>query len=185
LVAAARARAVQGARLPRELAEAHYMFATPVDMPRLGRHVVYIEWRHDRRDGPISGQRVWAFDARDDGIVMRFFTLKPAAKAVLDGLIAPDPKTAALGPDDLNGYPPPCHIVLKRSGDVFEGANAPPGGCVFPRTTVTGGTMRADAFIRFALELHREKVDMVQTGPGEALSDHAAETEDWIYLRVK
>ncbi|MDX2222635.1 MAG: hypothetical protein SFV21_07805, partial [Rhodospirillaceae bacterium] len=47
LVAAARARAVQGARLPRELAEAHYMFATPVDMPRLGRHVVYIEWRHD------------------------------------------------------------------------------------------------------------------------------------------
>jgi hypothetical protein len=161
------------------------MFDTPVEMPRIGRHVAYIEWRHDRRDGPISGQRVWAFDARDDGIVMRFFTLKPSAKAVLDGLVAADPRTADLGPGDLNGYPAPCHIMLRRMGDAFEGGNVPTGGCVFPRTTAAGGTMSADAFIRFSLDLHREKVDLIQVGPGESVAGHAPETENWIYLRVK
>lgn len=184
-VEAAKAKAKPGEQLPEPLRDVHHMYATPVDMPKVGAHVAYIEWRHDSPEGAISGQRVWAYDAKPDGILMRFHTLKPKAKAVLSGLTKPDIKTRDLGPDDLNAYPPACFMLLKREGSGYAGTNLPLGGCEFPRTTVASGTMKVDAHLRFFPGFHGEKTEILRLQAGENAAGQTPEVEDWVYQRIR
>jgi hypothetical protein len=184
-VEAAKAQSKPGAQLPEPLRDVHHMYATRVDMPKLGTHVAYIEWRHNGPTGVISGQRIWAYDAQPDGILMRFHTLKPSAKAVLSGLIQPAAKTRQIGPDDVNAYPAPCYMLLKPEGAGFAGTNLPLGGCTFPRTTGTAGTMMVDATLRFFPDYHGEKTDILMLGLGESAAGRTPEVEDWVYQRIR
>jgi hypothetical protein len=181
-VRAARSVATDWDSLPVEQREIHHMFATPVDMPNIPGATVYIEWRHDNAAGAISGQRVWAYSSADEGIVMKFYTLRESARASLDGVVAPDPRTRMVTLADLRGYPEGCDIIFRASGDGFVGQNES-GACSFPQRD-SPDTMKVDAVLSILPDLHGERTYMWFAPPGqEPVGD--PHVEDWVYMRVR
>ncbi len=71
---------------------------------------VYLEWRKDGPDGPISRQRLWIFTPGADSAKMDFFAFRePAGYAGASGTTE---RFAALGPADLIGYGAACSLAL-------------------------------------------------------------------------
>ncbi len=181
-VRAARSTTSEWDSLPVEQREVHHMFATAVDMPNIPGETVYVEWRHDNADGAISGQRVWAYTPSAAGIVMEFYTLRDGGRAILDGVITPDPRTRAITPADLRGYPEGCDIIFRASGQGFTGRNQA-GACAFPQRD-SPDTMKVDAVLRIQPDLHGERTYMWFAPPGEAPTGDP-HVEDWVYMRIK
>ncbi len=81
----------------------------PVAAPAIGAAVLYLEWRSDSADGPISRQRIWSFREDDRGeLRMDFY-------AFVDGEAwagrADQPEAfRALKASDLRGYGPDCAL---------------------------------------------------------------------------
>lgn len=126
----------------------HALFAR-VEAPLLGPMVYYLEWRRGGPDGPISRQRIWSFRRDEAGRpVMDFYTFKApegfAGKAAVAGAFA------ALSPDQLNGYPPPCVLDSAMDGQtaIFRLRQEK---CQV-RNARTGRLIRLDAEIRVGPE---------------------------------
>ena len=182
LVDAAKTNARPGVEISTPLRDAHHMFATEIQAPKLKGRVLYIEWRHDDAAGAISGQRVWTFNPTPDGVAMMFHTLKPSGKSILDGVTVADDKTIALTIDDLRPYPEACLIRFQPSGDGFAGENRS-GQCSFPRTGAPEETFKVDAVLKFMPNLHSEQT---RIWIGRADRPPAPpEDEEWIYRRIR
>jgi hypothetical protein len=98
--------------------EQRHLYVSRLNMPQVGAATIYLEWLSNDETGKIASQRVWSFSPAADHIAMRFYTLKPTAKAVLDGVHKTSKADAAavakLSLGDLNPYPDNCTFILKR-----------------------------------------------------------------------
>jgi CpeT/CpcT family (DUF1001) len=115
-----------------------------IEAPKLPGTAVYLEWRSDTANGPISRQRVWSFRLDPDGSVrMDFYAFrKPQDWA---GLGAQANGFARLSPDDLIAYPPSCAALFRKTGKDWTG-RIDPAQCRI--TTQTGRVMALDVTIR-------------------------------------
>lgn len=92
----------------------------PVTVPRLGQHVLYLEWRRGGPDGAISRQRLWSFRADADGAVrMDFHAFVDGAPFAGRGGEAG--AFAEVTPESLRSYAPECALRFSRSGDGWIG----------------------------------------------------------------
>jgi hypothetical protein len=97
----------------------HATFAR-VDAPALGTHVLYLEWRSNGPDGPISRQRLWSFHTDPAGeLRMDFY-------AFVDGkpYAGRGGETGAFGTlarDALRGYGPSCALRFELQARGFVG----------------------------------------------------------------
>ncbi|XBQ16664.1 MAG: CpcT/CpeT family chromophore lyase [Oceanicaulis sp.] len=119
-----------------------------VDAPEIGDHVVYLEWRSDAADGPISRQRLWAFREDESGELtgMDFFTFRDPAPFAGRG--AEPGAFTSLGPDDLIAYPEGCTLTARAPawmGYVFD---VRAGDCAI--TARSGRRMGIDALVEIA-----------------------------------
>ena len=133
-------------------AKLRFVYATLVSLPQVPGEGFYFEWHGGQPDGPIDSQRIWAFEAMDDHIVMRFYTFYEKADAALTGIQSADDvdvdALAALTPGDFYSYPEDCAFLLKREGDVITGKNGT-GACrIFNRSLDVW--MRPDVTLSFA-----------------------------------
>lgn len=132
-------------------ARLRYVYGTRVHIPDVPGETMYLEWHAGGPDGDIDSQRIWAYEAMDDHIVMRFYTFYERADAVLTGIrTAADVNVeavSALTLEDFYGYPDECSFVLRRKGNVIEGKNGT-GECrIFNRSLDVW--MRPDVTVRF------------------------------------
>ncbi|MFW5660282.1 MAG: hypothetical protein ACOC05_02715, partial [Oceanicaulis sp.] len=84
-----------------------------VDAPRVGDHVVYLEWRSGAAHGEISRQRIWAFREDEAGSLtgMDFYTF--ADPGPYAGRGAEAGAFTALSEDDLIAYPDGCTLQAR------------------------------------------------------------------------
>ncbi len=116
---------------------------TPVDAPEIGRHVLYLEWRSGGAEGPVSRQRIWAFDDANEAVAMRFYTIKRPEPFVRRGGERGAFRALTLG--DLTGYPPECAARFVKLGKSITG-RINPAGCRI--VSASGRGMRLDVTIR-------------------------------------
>lgn len=87
-----------------------------VDAPRIGEHVVYLEWRRGGPDGPVSRQRLWSFRHDADGALrMDFFAFIDGAAWVGGGS-----RPGAFSTVDasvLRSYAPECALHIEAHDD--------------------------------------------------------------------
>lgn len=114
-----------------------------VEAPNVGRHVMYLEWRSDAADGPVSRQRLWSFRRDEQGRWrMDFYTLLEPQRFALPGTEA---QFRALTLAQLVGYGDACALEHQttRDAELF----AIPQSCSI--TTRNGRAMQLQGFIRF------------------------------------
>ena len=80
-----------------------------VDAPRLGEHVMLLEWRRGGPEGPISRQRLWVFVHRDGGWRMDFYTLPDQGAPPRSRL---DEDFRQLRAEQLVGYGRECSLGM-------------------------------------------------------------------------
>ena len=132
------APSVTGRWLDRQHATMHV-----VSVPALGPRVVYLEWRNGGPAGKISRQRVWAFDADNGPVRMRFYSFKAPDRYAGRGL----DRSAfqSLTPSELIGYPPACAARFSRERGGWIG-RIDPVDCRI--VAGSGRGMRLDVTIR-------------------------------------
>lgn len=80
-----------------------------VDAPKIGEHVLYLEWRRGGAGGPVSRQRLWSFRIDSDGLVrMDFFAFVDGADFVGRG--SQRGAFATLDAKALRSYSPDCAL---------------------------------------------------------------------------
>ena len=114
-----------------------------VDAPRIGRDVLYLEWRSGGPDGPISRQRIWALRDTPDGVRMDYFTI--AAPERFAGKAGTPGAFAALKPEELTGYGDACAVRFRRTGTGWTGRVLPTDCSITARS---GRRMTLDVTIR-------------------------------------
>ncbi len=114
-----------------------------VEAPRLGRHVMYLEWRSGGAEGPISRQRLWVFERRDNAWVMDFYTLRNGAAGEPQSRLADDFSEVRSG--DLVGYGDRCTLGSVAQGRALEFSI--PASCEI--VSRGGRSMRLAATVRF------------------------------------
>jgi hypothetical protein len=114
-----------------------------VQAPALGEHVLFLEWRRGGPEGPISRQRIWVFERRQDGWVMDFYTL-PASPAT-EATSMLDADFTTLRREQLTGYGAACSLKARRRGRAVE-FSIPPSCSIIARS---GRRMRLAAVVRF------------------------------------
>ena len=121
-----------------------YAIMQPVDAPLVGRRVLYLEWHSGGPGGPISRQRIWAFE--DDGslVRMRFYTIRDTKRLV--GQHADSLAFRSLSMEDLTGYPKACDAMFEPHwwGNGFTG-RIDPEQCRI--VAASGREMRLDVTI--------------------------------------
>jgi CpeT/CpcT family (DUF1001) len=128
---------VSGAWLDRQ-----YARMVQVRAPAIGKMLIYLEWRSGGPDGPISRQRIWAFDEAADGVRMRFYTIK--RPELLPARIVPG-AVLSLKPEDLIGYPAECAARFSWINQVYTGRIDPKDCRIVAQS---GRGMRLDVTIR-------------------------------------
>jgi len=116
----------------------------PVEVPAIGEHVLFLEWREGSFDGPLNRQRLWAFRTLDSGEPgMDFYSFKPGAEismaAVKSGGLA------GLHPEDLVTYPEGCTLLWRRVEDRYT-AYLDPKTCLVTGQ-ISGKEMSLEAVI--------------------------------------
>jgi hypothetical protein len=118
---------------PEEPARVRVLFdlAKRVDVPALGRDVVYAELRETSPEGPILRQSLLALslDPEAGRIVMVTYRLGHAPE--LAGAYANPAPLAVLRLSDVKLQRVRCDIIWRKTADGFEGDDAP--GCGPPR----------------------------------------------------
>lgn len=97
--------------------DAQYATFHAVHTPALaGPHEqsIYLVWRKDGPDGPISRQRLWVFrPQKDGGLIMDFYAFK--TPEILANLSPTASAFGALTPEDLISYGPACSLPVIRT----------------------------------------------------------------------
>lgn len=114
-----------------------------VRAPMLGDHVLLLEWRRGGSTGPISRQRLWAFERRQGEWVMDFYTLPDQPGAALRSRL--DDDFSLLTRDQLTGYGSACSLTARGDERALQFA-IPPSCSIVARS---GRRMRLDAVVRF------------------------------------
>ena len=102
-----------------------YDLSKRVDVPALGRDVVYSELRENGADGRILRQNLYALKTDDEAgkITMTVYTIGNA-QALAD--VAQDPAPLAkLSASDLKAEPGGCTVSWRRTDNGFEGTLQP------------------------------------------------------------
>jgi hypothetical protein len=97
-------------------------FATfaEVKAPKIGKHVVYLEWRSGGPTGPISRQRIWSFRPGTGGaVLMDFFAFKAPQRFA--GKAGDKKLFKAMTLADLTVYPDDCAARFEKRGDAWIG----------------------------------------------------------------
>ncbi|MBC7622434.1 MAG: hypothetical protein H7232_03515 [Aeromicrobium sp.] len=82
-----------------------------VDAPKIGSHVLYLEWRSGSKTGPVSRQRIWSFRTDASGATrMDFFAFVDGAPWV--GQAATPNAFQNLTLDKLRGYGDTCALMF-------------------------------------------------------------------------
>lgn len=123
-----------------------------IEAPRLGRHVMLLEWRRGGPEGPISRQRLWVFERRDGAWVMDFYTL-PDSGAATRSRLGDDFRELDAG--QLVGYGRDCSLGMTRDARAVTFA-IPPTCSIVARS---GRRMQLAASVRFERDriLYREQ----------------------------
>jgi hypothetical protein len=80
-----------------------------VDAPKIGEHVLYLEWRRGGPEGPVSRQRLWSFRIDADGLVrMDFFAFVDGADFVGRG--SQPGAFSTVDAKSLRSYSPDCAL---------------------------------------------------------------------------
>lgn len=99
-----------------EWLDMQHAWFVPVNAPRIGDQVLYLEWRSGGSDGSISRQRIWSFWEDDDGTVrMDFFAFVDGDPWA--GLTDEPGAFVELEPEDLRGYGTECALRFKPVAD--------------------------------------------------------------------
>ncbi len=128
------------------------VFMTLVDMPNIPGETLYLEWRRGGPDGPLDGQRIWAYATVGNRVDMRFYMLFDKAQAALTGVTARSDidaeAVAAVTLDDLYVYEDDCVFHFTREGNTLSG-DVGTGTCeIHSREFDT--TMHPQTFIRMS-----------------------------------
>lgn len=123
-----------------------------VDAPRLGEHVMLLEWRRGGPEGPISRQRLWVFVQRDGAWRMDFYTLPDQGGPPRSRL---DEDFRELRAEQLVGYGRECSLAMTLGATAVT-FDIPPTCSIVARS---GRRMQLAASVRFERDriLYREQ----------------------------
>lgn len=114
-----------------------------VDAPKIGSHVLYLEWRSGSKTGPVSRQRIWSFRTDASGATrMDFFAFVDGALWV--GQAASPNAFQSLTLDKLRGYGDTCALRFVSDGRGVVGSIS---GKECSITAASGRRMAIDARI--------------------------------------
>lgn len=130
-----------------------------VEVPALGRHVIYLQWPIGSPEGRLQRQRIWTFeiDTARNAVMMDFFTIRDPDRW-RDAHRNPKTALLTMTRGDLIPYPPACRLPFRRHADVFIG-EIPRGNC-----RIISQQTRTDMTINAKIVIGRDQVWYAESG---------------------